>query len=201
MKIWSKKEDKEEEDENKDNKNKEIKEELQIKNIKSFYIGYQNCYIIDDEGSLYGIGKNENYQISSDDNIMSYSTWKKIPLPENCTKFIDVAVGECFILCLIEDKEGNNKLFARGKNDFNQCGVSSKEKNIRQLIMCENSQKMNFKKIFTRNREAAAITVNRNLYMINLYEGQPLTLVLFNEKKEKNENISDKNENIIKNFN
>ena len=118
---------------------------------------------------------------------MSYSTWKKIPLLENCTKFIDVEVGECFLLCLIEDIEWNNKLYAKGKNDFNQCGVSSKEKNIRQLIICENSQKMNFKKIFTRNREAAAITVNGNLYMINMYEGQPLTLVLFNEKKEKNE--------------
>ena len=115
-------------------------------------------------------------------------------MPENCTKFIDVEVGECFLLCLIEDIEWNNKLYAKGKNDFNQCG----EKNIRQLIICENSQKMNFKKIFTRNREAAAITVNGNLYMINMYEGQPLTLVLFNEKKEKNENISDNNENIIK---
>ena len=197
MKIWSKKDDKEE----KENKIKdEIKEELQIKNIKSFYIGYHNSYIIDDQGKLYGLGKNEYYQISSDENIISYKTWRNIPLPENCTKFIDVAVGECFILCLVEDKEGNNKLYARGKNDFNQCGISSKEKNIKHLTMCDNSQNLNFKKIFTRNTKTVAITVDGNLYGINMNEGQPLTLISFNEKKDlKNENNSNKIENKDKN--
>ena len=201
MKIWSKKDEKEEDDEEKKDQNKdEIKEESQIKKIKSFYIGYHNSYIIDDQGKLYGLGKNENYQISSDENIMSYSTWRNISLPENCTKFIDVAVGECFILCLIEDKEGNNKLYARGKNDINQCGISSKEKNIKHLTMCDNSQNLNFKKIFTRNTKTVAITVDGNLFGINMDEGQPLTLISFNEKKDlKNENKFDKVENKDKN--
>ena len=201
MKIWSKKDEKDEDDEEKENKIKEeIKEESQIKNIKSFYIGYHNSYIIDDQGKLYGLGKNEFYQISSDENVMSYSTWRNIPLPENCTKFIDVSVGECFILCLIEDKEGNNKLYARGKNDFNQCGISSKEKNIKHLTMCDNSQNLNFKKIFTRNTKTVAITVDGNLYGININEGQSLTLISFNEKIDlKNENNSNEVENKDKN--
>ena len=197
MKIWTKKED--EDDNEKENKN-EIKEELIIKNIKSFYIGYQNSYIIDNEGKLYGIGKNENYQISSDEDRTSYTTWRNIPLPENCTKFVDVVVGECFILCLIEDKDGNNKLYAKGKNNLNQCGVSSKEKNIKNLTMCDNSKNMNFKKIFARNKEAAAITTDGNLYMINMYQGQALTLISFNENDNlKNKNNSEKKENKDKN--
>ena len=37
-----------------------------------------------------------------------------------CTKFIDIGIGEYYIICLIEDNEGNYKLYARGKNDTNQ---------------------------------------------------------------------------------
>ena len=66
--------------------------------------------------------------------------------------------------------------------------------------MCDNSQNLNFKKIFTRNTKTVAITVDGNLFGINMDEGQPLTLISFNEKKDlKNENKFDKVENKDKN--
>ena len=191
MKVWSKKKE-EEKDEDKDENINEIKGEEKIGKIKSFYIGYKNSYIINEEGKLFGLGNNEYYQISSDDNKISYEIWKNIPLPENCTRFIDAAVGECYLLCLVEDKEGNNKLFARGKNDNHQCGISDKEKNVRYLTMCDNVQNLNFKKIYARNKESAAVTIDGDLYVLN-ETCQQFTLVLFNEKNAI-ENKNDKNE-------
>ena len=110
---------------------KKMNDKNMIGKIKKFYIGYKNSYLIDDKGKLYGIGNNEFYQISSEQSKIIFNKWKNIELPENCTRFVDVAVGENYIICLIEDKEGNNKLYARGKNDLNQCSISGTEKNIR----------------------------------------------------------------------
>ena len=201
MKIWSNKKE-EEKDEEKKNDINEIKEEEKIGKIKSFYIGYKNSYLINEEGKLFGLGNNEYYQISSDDNKISYELWKNIPLPENCSKFIDVAVGECYIICLIEDKEGNNKLYARGKNDYHQCGISEKEKNVRFLTMCDNVKNLNFRKIYSRNKESAAITIDGDLYVLN-DANQQFTLVLFSEKNliENNNNKNEINEIKIENNN
>ena len=181
-------------EEKKEESNK-IKEKERIEKIKSFYIGYKNSYIIDEDGKLYGLGSNEHDQISSDDNYISYENWKNIPLPEKCTKFIDIAVGEDYIICLIEDIEGNYKLYARGKNYSNQCGITDKEKNVKQLTMCDNVDKLNFKKIFCRNNECAAITIEGDLYILN-QKNQQFTLVLFDEKNSE-DNI-DKNINEIR---
>ena len=199
-KIWTEKEDEEEEEKKEEKEINKIKEESKIGKIKSFYIGYKNSYIINEEGKLYGIGNNEYYQISSDENKMIYRTWKNIPLPDNCKKFVDASVGEDFILCLIEDNDGNNKLYARGRNDYNQCGIAGKEKNIKCLTMCDNAKNLNFKKIYTRNKESAAITIDGDLYMINMFGGQQLTLVSFDEKNLlKTKNNSQSLENINKN--
>ena len=192
MKIWAPKEKEEEEEEKKEKEINEIKEkkESKIEKIKSLYIGYKNSYIINEEGKLFGIGNNENNQISSDSTI-SYENWKNIPLPKDCTKFIDVAVGENYILCLIEDKEGNSKIYGRGINDNYQCGISEQENiNIKSLTICDNIQNINFKKIYSRNKESAAISIDGDLYILNK-ENQKFTLVSFEEKKVgKNENIS-----------
>ena len=193
MKIWNEKEEKKEEN----NEINEIKEKERIDKIKSFYIGYKNSYIIDEEGKLYGLGNNEYYQISSDDKE-SYEMWKNIPLPEKCTKFIDIGIGEYYIICLIEDNEGNYKLYARGKNDTNQCGISDKEKNVRQLTMCDNVQNLNFKKIYCRNNKSAAITMEGDLYILN-EKYQQFTLALFEEKNSENKNNENINEIIQEN--
>ena len=199
MKVWTKKEEEENDEEKKEtNEIKENKEEARIGKIKSVYIGFKNCYLINNEGKLYGLGNNEYYQISSDDNKLSYENWKNIPLPDNCTKFVDVAVGECYVLCLIEDKEGNNKIYARGKNDYNQCGISDKDKNIRYLTMCDNINNLNFKKIYTRNKESAAITVDGDLYTLN-NNSQKFTFVSFDEKKSFKNNANEIVDNNYKN--
>ena len=199
-KIWTEKDDEEEEEKKEETDINKIKEESKIGKIKSFYIGYKNSYIINEEGKLFGIGNNEYYQISSNENKMTYTTWKNIPLPDNCKKFAEASVGEDFILCLIEDNNGNNKLYARGRNDYNQCGIAGKEKNIKCLTMCDNAKNLNFKKIYTRNKESAAITIDGDLYMINMFGGQQLTLVSFDEKNLlKNKNNSQSLENTNKN--
>ena len=180
-------------DENEQNKDKiESYEKIENKNIRKFYIGYKNSYLIDNKGKLYGIGNNEFYQISSNENKIVYNYWKNIELPENCTKFIDVAVGENYIICLIEDKDGNNKLYARGKNYKNQCGISGELKDIKCLTMCDNVKNLNFKKIYTRNNEFAAITVDGDLYVL---KDQKLSLILFNDEGDL-DNKKDSNEKI-----
>ena len=205
MDVYTKKEERVEEEKKEEEKIKnEIKDEEKIGKIKSFHIGYKNSYIINEEGKLFGIGNNEYFQISSDDNKILYEKWKNIPLPENCNKFVDVAVGESYILCLIEDNEGNNKLYARGRNNDNQCGIITREKNVKYLTMIDYSKNLNFKKIYTRNNQSAAITVEGDLYILN---GSQLTLAIFDEKKDlKNNNESDKikensNKNEIKDIN
>ena len=100
--------------------------------------------------------------------------------------------------------EGNNKLYARGRNNDNQCGIITREKNVKYLTMIDYSKNLNFKKIYTRNNQSAAITVEGDLYILN---GSQLTLAIFDEKKDlKNNNESDKikensNKNEIKDIN
>ena len=148
------------------NKDENKVNEKRIGKIKSFYIGYYNCYIINEEGKLFGIGNNSSFQIS-DEEIEIYYKWKNIPLPQNCTKFVDCAVGEKYLICLVEDRNGNNKLYAQGNNDNNQCGINTEPRGepIKQLAMCENTINLSFKKIYTRNSQSAAITIEGDLYI------------------------------------
>ena len=178
------------ENENLDEEEKKMNDKNMIGKIKKFYIGYKNSYIIDDKGKLYGIGNNEFYQISSEQSKIIFNKWKNIELPENCTRFVDVAVGENYIICLIEDKEGNNKLYSRG--DLKQRSISGEEKNIRYLTMCDNTKNLNFKKIYSRNNVFAAITIDGDLYIL---KDQNFSLVSFNDKNN-TENKKDSNEKI-----
>ena len=158
LKIYEKK--------NKDNNNNEVKEQMKIGKIKSFYIGFNNCYIINEEGKLFGLGSNISFQIS-DEDTETYYQWKNIPLPQNCTKFVDCAVGEKYIICLVEDINGNNKLYAQGNNEKNQCGIITEPNGepIKHLTMCENTNNLSFKKIYTRNSQSAAISIEGDLYI------------------------------------
>ena len=192
-------------DDNNENKN-EIKDKIEIGKIKSIHIGFYNSYIINEEGLLFGIGNNKSNQIS-DKDIESYSQWNNIPLPPNCVKFLDCAVGENYIICLIQDENGNNRIYAQGNNNFSQCGVFKEQNNeiIDELTICGNTGSISFKKIYTRNNQSAAITIDGDLYIWgkirynnNTEEiyNYP-TLVLFdsdNNIKKKN-NISNDNDN------
>ena len=193
--------------EKKNNKNK-INEKINIGKIKSFYIGYYNSYIINEEGQLFGLGNNSSFQISGEEELETYTKWKNIPLPENCRRFVDCAVGEKYFICLIEDLNGNNKLYAQGNNEHYQCGILNNQvgEPIKTLTMCNNVNNLSFKKIYTRNNQSAAITEEGDLYIWggtkfnNIgQEYKNPTLVLFdtdnNKKKEKN--ILEKKENTI----
>ena len=201
-----------ENEENNNNNNIIETQKTNIGKIKSFYIGYFNSYIINEEGKLFGLGNNSCFQISGEEDLETYTKWKNIPLPENCTKFVDCAVGEKYIICLVEDMNGNNKLYAQGNNDCNQCGISSDTKGepIRTLTLCDKVKNLSFKKIYTRNSQCAAITNEGDLYIWgktnfnnNGEEYKYPTLVLFdsNHYIKKVKNIEEDNENIINTIN
>ena len=48
-------------------------------------------------------------------------------MPENCNKFVDVAVGESYILCLIEDNEENINNSKEKEKENESIGESLKE--------------------------------------------------------------------------
>ena len=192
---------------NENNKNK-TNEKINIGKIKSFYIGYYNSYIINEEGQLFGLGNNASFQISGEEELETYTKWKNIPLPENCRRFVDCAVGENYFICLIEDLNGNNKLYAQGNNEHYQCGILNDPvgEPIKHLTMCDNVNNLSFKKIYTRNSQSAAITEEGDLYIWggtkfnNIGEEyKSPTLVLFDldNNKQKEKNILEKNENTI----
>jgi len=204
LKVYEKKNDN-----NEENKENNIKEKIEIGKIKSFYIGFKNCYLINEEGKLFGLGNNSHFQIS-DEDIESFSQWKNIPLPENCTRFIDCAVGENYIVCLIEDINGNNRIYCQGNNEFNQCGISNepKEEQIKYLTICDNIKNISFKKIYTRNNQCAAISIEGDLYIWGqtnfnnigeIYNCPTLFLFDSDYKNKKNENNykEEKEENTI----
>ena len=194
-------------DDKKEEENK-IKEKEKIGKIKSIHIGFYNSYIINEEGLLFGIGNNKSFQISEED-IESYSEWKNIPLPTNCVKFLDCAVGENYIICLIQDENGNNRIYAQGNNNFSQCGVYKGQNDdaIHSLTICGNTGNISFKKIYTRNNQSAAITIDGDLYIWGkirynnnteeIYNYPTLVLFDSDNNKKRDNNISDDNENRI----
>ena len=196
---------------NKDNKNEEkneIKEKDKIGKIKSIHIGFYNSYIINEEGLLFGIGNNRSFQISKE-GIESYSQWENIPLPKNCVKFLDCAVGENYIICLIQDENGNNRIYAQGNNNFSQCGVYKEQTDdtIHSLTICGNTENISFKKIYTRNNQSAAITIDGELYIWGkirynnnteeIYNYPTLVLLDSENNRKRDNNNSNDNENRI----
>jgi len=160
--------------ENKDNflkvEEQKIKFPMKINinlNIKviSMSISHQNCYIIDDQGELYGIGNNTRSQIMEDPDE-EVNSWTKINLPEGCQRFLQCANGERYVICLVEDEKGKGKLYARGINIHHECGIKSNNENyITNLTPCDETQNLNFKSIYTRNSRSAAITVNGEVFV------------------------------------
>ena len=121
---------------------------------------------------------------------------------------MDCAVGENYILCLIEDINGNNKLYAQGKNMNKECGITSDQENetIKCLTLCDYSKNLSFKKIYTRNNQSAAITTDGDLYIwgkTDFYNNLKIynypTLILFDSNKNNKNDKKDleKEENKI----
>ena len=161
--------------------------------VISMSISNKNCYIIDNFGNLYGIGDNSRSQILEDPDE-EINNWTKIALPEGCRRFLQCANGERYLICLVEDDKGKGKLYSRGINKNNECGIKSTEENyLTNFVQCDETQNLNFKSIYTRNNRSAAITKSGKLYIW----GQKCGL---NNNNGKNNNNSDdekeKEENI-----
>ena len=136
-------------------------------NIKvvSMSIGYKNCFIIDNTGSLYGIGDNTRAQIYEDPDE-EVNNWTKVPLPQDCRRFLQCANGERYLICLVEDDKGKGRLYARGINADNECGLKKSEDfYIPNLTQCDETQNLNFRAVYTRNNRSAAITMSGELYI------------------------------------
>ena len=164
-------------------------------NIKvvSMSISVKNCYIIDSSGNLYGIGDNSRSQISEDPDE-EINEWTKISLPSGCKRFLQSACGERYLICLVEDDKGKGKIYSKGININNECGIKSSENNyITNLTQCDETYNLNFKSIYTRNNRSAAITKSGELYIWGKRCG--LNNNTGNDKKD-SDNEEEKLENI-----
>ena len=144
--------------------NKETISRIKFDNIIDYlYADYKNCYIIDINGSLYGIGDNTYHQISEEKNIY-INIWTEIPLPKNCTSFIKCICGKDYLLCLIKENNGQYKIYSKGNNDKFQCGISN-NKLIKNLTKCEFRDNIEIKDIFAEEYFSSAITTDGKLYI------------------------------------
>ena len=138
-----------------------------IENIKvvSMSISYKNCYVIDESGRLFGIGDNSRSQVDKDPDE-EVTQWTIIPLPKDCKRFLQCANGERYLICLVEDEKGKGRLYAKGDNTCNECGIKKSEKFfIKELVQCDETYNLNFKSIYTRNNRSAAITTSGDIYV------------------------------------
>ena len=168
---------------------------LNIK-VVSMSISYTNCFIIDNLGNLYGIGNNTRSQIYEDPDE-EINEWTKIPLPQDCRRFLQCANGERYLICLVEDDKGKGRLYARGINVDNECGIKkTDDRYISNFTQCDETKNLNFKSIYTRNNRSAAITMSGELYIwgkkcsINNNSGTNKNNSDYdNKEEEKEENI------------
>ena len=137
---------------------------LNIK-VVSMSISDKNCYIINNLGELYGVGDNSRSQIIEDPDE-EIERWTKIPLPDGCRRFLQCTNGERYLICLVEDDKGKGRLYSRGYNTHNECGIKGNDKSyITKFTQCDETQNLNFKYISTRNNRSAAITMDGELYI------------------------------------
>jgi len=133
--------------------------------IRYLYADYKNCFIIPPNGQLFGIGDNTYNQITNEKNN-NINKWTVISSPKNCSSFKKCVCGKDYILCLIQDNEGNYKLYARGNNDKYQCGISkNNNKIITDFTECEFRKDIQIKDIFANEYFSAAITTDSKLYI------------------------------------
>ena len=129
---------------------------VQIKNVSA---NYNECYVIGKDGYLYE-NKGQGFI--------------KVDLPENTTKFLNCACGEGYVICIIQNNEGKGVLYAKGKNNNNQCGIKnseiSKELDVQTLKKCEVNENLDFKYIITCKGFSAALTSKGKLYVWGIRE-------------------------------
>ena len=129
--------------------------------IVSISATLDECYLIDELGKL-----RENKKYS--DGLYAYSSemknkWREVNLPSNSKRFLQCACGKDYLLCLVEDRNGKGKIYAKGSNECFQCGTNSIDDE--ELNICQFSENLDFKYITTNNNFSAAITKTGELYV------------------------------------
>ena len=140
--------------------------------ISYLYADYINCFIIDINGNLYGIGSNFYNQITSEKKII-IKELTKIPLPNNCQSFIKCISDKECLLCLIKENDGKNKLYVKGNNTQYQCGITGINL-ITDLTKCQFEGDIQIKDIFTKHGFSSAITIDGKLYIWGTIHSFPL---------------------------
>ena len=132
--------------------------------ITSITLNYKNAFAITSMGRGYGLGDNLSNQISPDDKE-TITEWTSIPLPEKTKRFVKCAIGQQYMLFIIEDSTNKHLLYSIGYNSGSCCGVGKNISKLKQITQCKNTGALQFKSIFARNSSSAAITTSGKLYI------------------------------------
>lgn len=141
---------------------------MQIPNqekVKHLALGYDNAFVISENGNGYVLGGNNERQLSLEKGNPSLE-WVQVPLPVNCKRYVKVAIGEHFFLFIIETIHNKHLLYSLGNNAFGCCCLdSSITSNPTAPTQCHFLSDIEFKHIATRNTSSAAITTDGHLYI------------------------------------
>ena len=158
-----------------------IKYPLNIPGVKIVNISanYNECYAIGDDGNLYNIQVN---------NI------EKIFPPENTEKFLQCALGDKYLICLLKDNEGKGVIYVMGRNDEYQCGINEDKNsfklNIESLTKLDIDDKLDFKYICTFKGFTSAVTSFGKLYIWGLKFKKDKKIIFINSPTLINKNNS-----------
>ena len=150
--------------------------------IISISIGFKNSFIITNEGKGYLLGNNPILKLNQNFGIKR--DWISLPLPEHMKRFVQCSIGENFFLFLLSDIHNKNRLYSLGNNIQGQCGVGNDIDNVQKITPCSGVNQLEFKKIFARNSNSAAITINGDLYVFG-----ENTYFCFNNNNQNKKNI------------
>ena len=93
---------------------------------------------------------------------------KKIFPPENTEKFLQCALGDKYLICLLKDNEGKGVIYVMGRNDEYQCGMNEEKNsfklNIESLTKLDIDDKLDFKYICTFKGFTAAVLLSGALW-------------------------------------
>ena len=155
----------------KENEKTNIAQPLYIPDTEIINISasYNECYAIGKNGKLYYNNTGKNF--------------KKIDIPENTDKFLQVACGNGYVICLVQNFNGKGVLYAQGYNDDFQCGINNEEQpeKINELTKINIDDNLDFKFICTHKGFSAALTSCGKLFVWGMkYTPQKKRFILMN---------------------
>jgi alpha-tubulin suppressor-like RCC1 family protein len=110
---------------------------------------------LDNEGYLWGTGRNNFGQLGSPEDIYSFSEWT---LLDSTNQYLSIASGKDHTLVIRND----NTLWATGRNDFGQLGIGSAENSFGFVQVGDQS---NWKQVTACSSHSIGITSENELYI------------------------------------